>query len=158
MTDKPHAIVVFDGDCGLCNGFVAWLIRHDRERRFLIAGSDGPVGRAALSAIGLPAEVAASTIVVATADGARLRSDAVATVLARLGWPWRAAVGIRAVPRVLRDGAYSMIAARRPRRPALDPACGTPPPQLVAEWRSRLATVDDVDALSVAASGRHRTA
>ena len=45
-----RAIVVFDGDCGLCNGFVAWLVRHDRDRRLLIAGSAGEAGRATLSA------------------------------------------------------------------------------------------------------------
>ncbi|MFW2513371.1 thiol-disulfide oxidoreductase DCC family protein [Demequina sp. SO4-13] len=143
-------IVVFDGDCGLCNGFIAWLIRHDRDRRFLITGSDGPVGRAALGAMGLPPEIAASTLVVATCDGARLRSDAVAEVAAGLGWPWRAAASMRIVPRGLRDGVYRAIASRRPRRPAIDPSCGTPPPGLVGEWRARLATREDVAALVAA--------
>ncbi|MFW7413425.1 thiol-disulfide oxidoreductase DCC family protein [Demequina sp. SO4-18] len=148
MPSQPRPIVVFDGDCGLCNGFVAWLIRRDGDRRFLIAGSDGPVGRAALSAMGLPPEVAASTLVVATARGPQLRSDAVAAVAAGLGWPWRAAAAMRALPRGIRDTVYRFVAARRPRRPAEDPSCGTPPRALVDQWRARLATLDDVAELT----------
>ncbi|WP_061962494.1 thiol-disulfide oxidoreductase DCC family protein [Demequina flava] len=145
---RPSPIVVFDGDCGLCNGFVAWLIRRDREARFLIAGSAGEVGRAALESMGLRQEIADSTLVVATADGPRTRADAVRTVLVGLGWPWRAGGAIVIVPRRVRDGVYDQIARRRPRRPAEDPACGTPPVGLVEQWRARLATVADVTALA----------
>ncbi|WP_193746351.1 thiol-disulfide oxidoreductase DCC family protein [Demequina aestuarii] len=157
MTHQPRDIVVFDGDCGLCNGFVAWLIRHDRDRRFLIAGSAGAVGRAALDAMDLAPEVAASTLVIATPSGPHLRSDAVATVASRLGWPWRGGAAISWVPRGLRDGVYAAVAARRPRRPANDPACGTPPGELVTEWRARLATTEDVEAIVAASPGRHRS-
>ncbi len=156
MSVQPKAIVVFDGDCGLCNGFVAWLIRHDRDRRFLITGSNGDVGRAALEAMSVPTRIAASTLVVATVDGPRVRSDAVVTVAAGLPWPWRAAVSMRIIPLRLRNAVYNAIATRRPRRPAEDPACGTPPRALIAEWRARLATVDDVEALAAAASGAAR--
>lgn len=141
-------IVVFDGDCGLCNGFVAWLIRHDPQARFLITGSDGPVGRAALAAMGLPSSIGDSTLVVATSTGPRLRSDAVAEVLSQLGWPWRAGAALAWLPRRARDRVYDAIARRRPRQPAEDAACGTPPPGLVKEWRARLATEQDVAALA----------
>ncbi|WP_062378711.1 thiol-disulfide oxidoreductase DCC family protein [Demequina pelophila] len=143
-----RAIVVFDGDCGLCNGFVAWLIRRDREAAFGIAGSAGEVGRAVLTAAGLPHEVAASTLVVWDGTHAFTRSDAVAAVARRLPWPWRTGGALRIVPRRVRDGVYDAVAARRPRRPAEDPACGTPPPALVARWRARLASLEDVAALS----------
>lgn len=141
-------IVIFDGDCGLCNGFVAWLIRHDPHARFLIAGSAGEVGQAALDSMGLPRELAESTLVVATPRGPRIRSDAVAAVLGDLAWPWRAGAAMRWIPRGLRDGVYRAIATRRPRSPADDPACGTPPRALIDAWRERLATLDDVAALS----------
>ena len=148
-------IVIFDGDCGLCNGFVAWLIRHDPGARYLIAGSAGDVGRSALDAMGLEHGVADSTLVVATVEGPRLCSDAVAAVLGGLGWPWRAGAAIRWVPRGLRDRLYDAIAQRRARRPAEDPSCGTPPRELVIAWRARLASHADVEALSDARSVSH---
>lgn len=141
MPSRP--LVIFDGECALCNGFVAWLIRHDARGAFLIAGSAGEVGRAAVLAAGLPDGITASTLVVW--DGrAYCRSDAVIRVARGLPWPWRAATALRAIPRPVRDAAYRAIAARRPRMTADDPACGVPPASLVTAWRSRLATLDDV--------------
>ena len=47
-----RAAVVFDGECALCNGFVAWLVVRDRAGTFLNAGSAGEAGGAALDAAG----------------------------------------------------------------------------------------------------------
>ncbi|WP_062464383.1 thiol-disulfide oxidoreductase DCC family protein [Demequina soli] len=143
-----RAIVVFDGDCALCNGFVAWLVRHDDDGRFLLAGSAGPVGREAPEAAGLGTAIAASSIVVWDGGVGLVRTDALARIARGLGWPWRVAAAVRVLPRRIRDGAYDAIARRRPRRPAEDAACGTPPPALVTRWRSRLATPDDVAELA----------
>ncbi|WP_062466803.1 thiol-disulfide oxidoreductase DCC family protein [Demequina maris] len=143
-----RAIVIFDGDCGLCNGFVAWLLRHDRAGRFLIAGSAGEVGRAALEASGLGTGIAASSIVVWDGGAGRVRTDALVRIARDLPWPWRAAGTMRIVPRALRDAVYDQVARRRPRRVADDPACGIPPADMVALWRSRLATAADVAALA----------
>lgn len=137
-------IVVFDGECALCNGFVAWLLRHDRAGVFRIAGSNGEVGRAVLSTAGVEHELTQSTIVVWDGTTARTRSDAVLAMARALGWPW-SAVGVgRLVPRRWRDAAYGAVAKRRARLDADDPACGVPPADLVALWRSRLATMADV--------------
>jgi len=141
--NAPRPIVVFDGECALCNGFVAWLVRHDKSAHFLIAGSAGEVGAAVVAAAGLDATITASTLLVW--DGtAHLRSDAVIAVARGLPWPWRAAVTMRVAPRGLRDAVYRFVAARRPRMEADDPACGVPPLALAQAWRSRLATLDDV--------------
>jgi len=136
-------IVVFDGECALCNGFVAWLVTHDPRGHFRIAGSAGDVGAAVVAAAGLDSQITASTLLVW--DGkAHVRSAAIIAVARGLPWPWRAIAGIRVVPRVLRDAAYGFIATRRPRMSADDPACGVPPPKLVELWRSRLASIADV--------------
>ncbi|SEJ00563.1 thiol-disulfide oxidoreductase DCC family protein [Demequina mangrovi] len=145
-----RAIVIFDGGCGLCNGFVAWLLRHDPDGRFLIAGSAGAPGAAALAAAGLDGGVAESTIVVWDGHEALTRTDALARIARDLRWPWRAATFIRAVPRPVRDAVYDAVARRRPRRPVADPACGVPPADLQALWRARLASETDVEALAAA--------
>lgn len=143
--NSQRPIVVFDGECALCNGFVAWLIRHDANGRFLIAGSAGEVGAAVISAAGLEASIAASTLIVW--DGTvHVRSGAIIAIAQRLPWPWRAVAGIRLVPRVARDAVYRFVAARRPTMHADDPSCGVPPAHLVEVWKSRLATLADVGA------------
>jgi predicted DCC family thiol-disulfide oxidoreductase YuxK len=137
-------IVVFDGECALCNGFVAWLIRHDKRAVFKIAGSAGEVGKAIVAAAGLEGTVIQSTIVVWDGQRGLTRSDAVLAIVTRLGWPWRALGAARVLPRAWRDAAYGAVAKRRARLEAEDAACGVPPAELVAEWRSRLATAADV--------------
>jgi predicted DCC family thiol-disulfide oxidoreductase YuxK len=140
---EARAIVVFDGECGLCNGFVAWLIRHDADGRFLIAGSSGEVGKAVVARAGLEPDITASTLLVW--DGtAHVRSNAVVAVARGLPWPWRGAAVMRAVPLAWRDAVYRFIAARRPRVHAEDPSCGAPPADLVTLWKSRLASLADV--------------
>lgn len=147
------AIVVFDGECGLCNGFVAWLIRHDHQERFLIAGSAGEPGRATLEAAGLPPSIAASSLVVWDGAHPHVRSAAVLRIVAGLGRPWSWLRWFRAVPLRWRDAAYDAVARRRPRASVDDPACGNPPPALVREWRRRLATPDDVARVTLAGQG-----
>jgi len=142
--DRAPAVVVFDGECGLCNGFVAWLIRHDAEGRFLIAGSAGQVGKAVVDRAGLAPHITESTLLVWDGTG-HVQSDAVVAVAAGLPWPWRAATALRVVPVAWRDAVYRFIAARRPRIEAEDPACGVPPPDLVGRWQSQLATWEDVN-------------
>lgn len=143
--DTTRAIVVFDGECGLCNGFVAWLVKHDAHERFLIAGSAGEVGQAVVARAGLAPQITESTLLVW--DGqAHVRSNAVVAVAHGLPWPWRAAAAMRAVPLAWRDAIYRFIAGRRPRIDAEDPSCGVPPPDLVTLWKSRLASVADVRA------------
>lgn len=137
-------IVVFDGECALCNGFVAWLIRHDTRATFKIAGSAGQVGKAAVAAMGLEDYVTRSTIVISSGPHALVRSDALLAIASGLGWPWRALGVLRVVPRGWRDAAYNAVAKRRARVTAEDPACGVPPAELVTAWRSRLATMEDL--------------
>lgn len=142
---ESRRIVVFDGDCGLCNGFVAWLVRHDGDAVHLLAGSGGDAGRAVVRRAGLSEDITASTIVLWDGAKAHTRSDAVIEIVSALGWPWRATSILRWVPRGLRDAIYAQVAQRRPRIEG-DPACGVPPRDLAQEWRRRLASVEDAAA------------
>jgi predicted DCC family thiol-disulfide oxidoreductase YuxK len=144
--NERRPIVVFDGECGLCNGFVAWLVRHDKHAVHLLAGSAGEVGRAVIDAAGLPREISESTMILWDGSRARIQSDAVLGVLAGLGWPWKGAAAGLLVPRSIRNAVYRWRAERRNRILAEDPACGVPPADLVATWRSRLAALEDVTA------------
>ncbi len=108
MSDR--VILYFDGVCGLCNRFVDWLIRHDRESRLCYAPLQGRTAAARL-----PAEdVAGLTTVVLERDG-RLsrRSTAAIEAMVILGGPWLATSLLKTVPRPLRDGVYDWVARHR---------------------------------------------
>ncbi|MBE0565980.1 MAG: thiol-disulfide oxidoreductase DCC family protein [Krumholzibacteria bacterium] len=125
-------VVLFDGHCALCHGFVRFVLKADRGGVFRFAGLDSETGRGLRAEFGVPP--GESDTVVVVADGrAYVRSDAVVAVAARLPWPWRALGWTARVPRAWREAGYRWVARNRFRwRPRLD-ACPVPPPA----WRER---------------------
>jgi predicted DCC family thiol-disulfide oxidoreductase YuxK len=114
--DDPPARVYFDGACGLCHGFVRFLVAEDRTGQKL---RFAPLGGATFTArvsedIG---SARPDSIVVETPDGAMLtRADAVLYAIERLGGLWRVLACIAAlVPRASRDRIYTIVARRRGR-------------------------------------------
>lgn len=105
-------IVVFDAKCLLCNGWVQFLLKHDRKAVFQFASMQGATGQALLAKAGLPVEGLQTFLLV---DGERSwqHTAAIFRVLDGLGWPWRLAWVGWLVPAVLRDALYRWIARNR---------------------------------------------
>ncbi len=109
-----RATVFYDGHCGLCHGFVRFILAEDRRGANILFsplqgerfGSSVPLNQRA----GLP-----DSVVVQTGAGRLLvRSAAVVEVLQRLGGVWRL-IGVVAacLPRKLLDGCYDLVARLR---------------------------------------------
>lgn len=127
-------IIVFDGVCVLCNGWVRFLLRHDREARFRFAAMQTDAGRALLARHGLDPDDPSSFLLID--DGtAWTDTDAIARVLATLGSPWTiAAALLRVTPRGLRDRAYRFVARHRYRLFGRHTACALPPEDAAARF------------------------
>jgi predicted DCC family thiol-disulfide oxidoreductase YuxK len=103
--------VYFDGVCNLCNRFVDFVIRHDRNRRYRFASLQGETAHTRL-----PPSLTApnpETIVLESGGELRFRSDAALAILTGLGGAWRAAAALRIFPRVARDWIYNWLARNR---------------------------------------------
>jgi predicted DCC family thiol-disulfide oxidoreductase YuxK len=106
-------VILFDGVCNLCNGLVAFVIRHDpAPGRFRFAALQSPTGRSILTRHGLSTEDFDTFVL---ADGGRvwLRSSAALRVVRALGLPWSLLWALVVVPRPLRDAAYAWVARHR---------------------------------------------
>ncbi|MCD9006978.1 thiol-disulfide oxidoreductase DCC family protein [Luteimonas sp. XNQY3] len=130
---RDGPIVVFDGVCALCSGWVRFLLRHDRRAGFRFAAMQDRVGHDLLVAHGIDPEDPVSFLL-ADGDAAWHDSDGVIEVLCRLGGAWRAAVVLRLVPRALRDPAYRLLARNRYRMFGRREACMVPPPEVRARF------------------------
>jgi predicted DCC family thiol-disulfide oxidoreductase YuxK len=121
-------IVVFDGQCLLCNGWVRFLLRHDRRGVFRFAAIQGRAGRALLDRAGLRVDGLQTLLLV---DGGRSwqHTAAILRVLHALGWPWRVAWVGWLVPSVLRDAVYRWVARNRTRLFGRADACAVPLPE-----------------------------
>lgn len=134
---KGKATVFYDGHCGLCHGFVRFLLAEDRggkEIEFsplqgeLFASAVAQAQRARLP----------DSLVVRTDDGRLfLRSTAVRHILAQLGGVWRVVAALTAlVPQNLLDACYDGIArVRRNLFRAPAESCPLVPPDLRARFR-----------------------
>ncbi|VWX61963.1 conserved hypothetical protein [Burkholderiales bacterium 8X] len=105
-------IVVFDAQCLLCNGWVRFLLRHDKRGVLQFASIQGRSGSQLLSAAGLQVEGLQTLLVV---DGQRSwqQTAAIFRILHALGGGWRASWLAWLIPAPLRDALYGFIARNR---------------------------------------------
>ncbi len=132
-SDEGTHLVLYDGVCGLCNRVVRFLLRHDRRRVFRYASLQGTVGQSFVKQSGRdPAELTSFYVVAdyrTPVARVFIRSDAVLFVAGQLDSPWKAARLMRAVPRVVRDFAYEVVARHRYRMFGRYDYCVVPSPE-----------------------------
>ncbi len=122
-------LIVFDGVCVLCSGFVRWVMRRDRAGVFRFTSAQGALGQALYRDLGLDTEQFETNLLVV--DGVAYgKLRAVAEIVMRLGGGWRAAAVLRAVPAGVGDWAYDLVAMRRYRLFGRREACWLPTPDL----------------------------
>jgi predicted DCC family thiol-disulfide oxidoreductase YuxK len=130
-----HAVVVFDGECALCDGAVSFILDHDPSGYFRFAARQSEAGSSLLRAHGLALE-GLGTMVLVEGGEAHLRSEAALRIARRLEAPWSLLALGRVVPRALRDAVYDVVSRNRQRMSRSMGACPAPTP----ERRARMLT------------------
>jgi predicted DCC family thiol-disulfide oxidoreductase YuxK len=128
----PGPLLIYDGNCGLCDHTVQWILAHDRLKRIRFAALQGATAAPILRAHDLmPADGADfDTLVLAgPGEGVRVRSQAAFAILVHMGGVWRPLGHLGAlVPRVLADAGYRLVANNRHRLFPRPDACRIPKP------------------------------
>jgi predicted DCC family thiol-disulfide oxidoreductase YuxK len=112
-----HSIILYDGVCGLCNRFVQFVLKRDKQDRFRFAAIQGRFATEQLLRYKKDAS-ALNTVFVLDNSGSpteRLleKGDAALFVLKELGGVGAFAQILRALPQPLLDFGYDLIAANR---------------------------------------------
>src|SRR5579863_471096 len=112
MIDTGVRVIVFDGICHVCSGWIRFLGRHRIDPPFRLLPMQSAAGRALLVQFGIDPEDPATFLVL---DRGRqlTESDATIHMIATLGGLWRIARLARIVPRRWRDAAYRLLARNR---------------------------------------------
>jgi len=121
-----HPVVLFDGVCNLCNGFVQFILPRDTNGRFRFASLQSAVGQELLAEHGLPTDELESVVLI-EGDDCYTKSDAVIRIAELLGGVYALLGPFRVLPRRLRDWAYDFVAARRYRWFGKKDQCAMPP-------------------------------
>jgi len=107
-----QAILVYDGDCGLCGKIAGYLASHDRRGRFQFLPFQSQPAREALNVCGLPAGDP-HTVVLIEGNAVRVKSEAVIRAAILLGGAWKMALFGKIIPRKIRDFFYDIVARNR---------------------------------------------
>ncbi|WP_226481540.1 thiol-disulfide oxidoreductase DCC family protein [Natrinema amylolyticum] len=124
LPDGP--IILFDGVCNLCSGFVQFVLPRDTEGQFRFASLQSDVGNELLAEHGLPTDELESVVLIEGED-CYVKSAAVIRIAERLGGVYRLLGPFRFLPRRLRDGVYDFVADRRYRWFGKKDQCAMPP-------------------------------
>ena len=111
-------MLLFDGECGLCNRVVRLLLATDKTGRLRFAPLQSPAAQTYLRDQGLPTADFDSLILVLDWDHPAaypplLRTDGALGAAAEVGGIWRLVTWTRVLPAGMRDPFYKLIARFR---------------------------------------------
>lgn len=127
--NTANPVIVFDGVCLLCNRWVQFVLRHDKQQQFLFAAMQSAAGQQLLMKHGLNPHDPLSFLLV-DESGGYVDTDAIIRILTRLGGMWKLATLIRIIPTVIRDAMYRVIARNRYRWFGKRASCMVPSPEV----------------------------
>jgi predicted DCC family thiol-disulfide oxidoreductase YuxK len=110
--DPTARIVVFDGICNVCSGWVRFLQRHRIEPPFKLIPMQSQEGKSLLTDQGIDPEDPATFLVL---DHGRqfTQSDAAIHVIAAVGGLWFMFNLAHVIPKAVRDSLYRLLARNR---------------------------------------------
>jgi predicted DCC family thiol-disulfide oxidoreductase YuxK len=110
MPSNP--ILLFDGQCNLCNRTVQCVIRLDRKNTVCFGNLSSQQAKTLLKSKGIAGELPDSVVLI-RGEQVLVKSDAVLCLATHLGFPWSVLGCFSIVPRPIRDAIYDWIAANR---------------------------------------------
>lgn len=116
--DQAGPVLLYDGECGLCNRIVRLVLRLDRRGVLRFAPLQGPTARDYLRQHGLPTEDFDSLVFVPDwsqreRNNFLVRTDGALAALRAIGGVARGLAWLKILPRSWRDAAYRLIARFR---------------------------------------------
>ncbi len=105
-------VILFDGVCNLCNGFVRFVLKRDKKKVFQFASLQSKYGTALSTYFKLPTSNP-ETIVLYDGENIFTESDAVIKIVSSLYGIWKSTIILKIVPGFIRNWFYRLIARNR---------------------------------------------
>jgi predicted DCC family thiol-disulfide oxidoreductase YuxK len=111
-TDSGSTLVLFDGVCNLCSGFVRFIVPRDPSGHFRFASLQSERGKKILREYGLESNYLDS-IVLIESKIIYTKSCAALRIAKKLNGLWKILFLLVAVPKFIRDPVYDYVAKKR---------------------------------------------
>ena len=109
--EEAKSIILFDGVCNLCNSTVQFVLKRDKEKKFLFASLQSATGQKILQQFNLPVTNFNSFILYQDGQIYTRSTDALKMFSQLKGWKGMKLFFI--IPRFIRDAIYNLIANNR---------------------------------------------
>lgn len=107
-----HSIILFDGVCNLCNGFVQFVIRRDKHDVFRFGSLQSEKAQELLKPFG-SLGIDLTTIVLLEGNRIATESQAVLKISGKLTGGWSLLYWFSIVPKFIRDSLYRFVSRYR---------------------------------------------
>jgi len=112
--EVQKSVIIFDGECNLCNGVIGWLLQFAPPEKFSFVPFQSPIGQEFLKANGFPL-TALETVILWDKSGYHTHSDGFLRIVAKIP-KWQLIATLFAlVPKIIRDSVYVIAAKNRVR-------------------------------------------
>ncbi|AXT19714.1 DUF393 domain-containing protein [Flavobacteriaceae bacterium AU392] len=105
-------IIIFDGECNLCNGVVGWLLKFADSDIFKFIAFQSTEGQKLLIQYGFPTEQL-ETVILISNNNVHTHSDGFLKIISRIPKWKRVAALLAFVPRMIRDTIYRTASKNR---------------------------------------------
>ncbi len=112
MVKNATNVILFDGVCNLCNGFVQFLIKQDSKGRFKFASLQSKYAQDLFLNDKMPADRFDSVVYISGGE-VRQKSVTVLHILKDIGGLWKAFYALIIIPRIISDAIYDFVATNR---------------------------------------------
>lgn len=109
---SKESILLFDGDCNLCNSLTGFVRRHDTSETIMFSPLHSAAARSSLERCGLPADNLNSAVYIKEGKY-YIRSSAILHTLKDMGSGWSLFYAFIIIPEFIRDFFYNLIAGIR---------------------------------------------
>jgi predicted DCC family thiol-disulfide oxidoreductase YuxK len=123
--ESDNPVVIFDGECGLCQSSVQFMLRNDPREVLRFASRQSAAGQELLVRCGF-ADASPNSVVLVEGNRASTQSTAVLHIARYLRFPWNLVSVFAVVPAPLRDAVYGWVARNRFRFSTKSAACRLP--------------------------------
>ncbi len=130
---ENHPIVLFDGVCNLCNGFVQFIIERDKQAKFRFASLQSESAQQLLKHQTNYLK-SLETVVLIDKGVVYTHSDVPLQMAQLLGGWWNFLLIGKVIPKKMRDQIYKFIAKNRYHWFGKQSACWIPTPELKARF------------------------
>jgi len=110
-TEILGSILLFDGVCNLCNGFLQEVITRDKKGIIYYASLQSEAGKLLLREHDIDTNL--DSVILIEQERVFIKSDVALRIFYYLGGGWKILSYLSFVPRIIRDTIYDWIAKNR---------------------------------------------